>query len=86
MLLVNKVAPNLSTVKSGGGDLSFYLFKAFIDTSRCIMWEGDNQCHVPRIIAFIYIISLFMILETIQPIKKGVRLTNHFSICLKHLV
>lgn len=80
MLLAYKVSTKLIDCEKRGGDLSIYSFKAFINTSRCVLWEGDNQCHIPRITAFINIIRLFIILETIQPIKKGVRLKNHFSI------
>lgn len=84
MLLAYKVSTKLiDCEKRRGGDLSFFFnLKQSLTFTPCIVGKG-NQWHVPRITAFIYIISLFIILETIQPIKNGVLLKKSLFHILK---
>lgn len=81
MLLAYKVSTKLIDCEKRRGGI--YHFKAVINLHAVYCGNGDNQWHVPRITAFIYIISLFIILETIQPIKHGVRLKKSLFHILK---
>lgn len=83
MLLAYKVSTKLiDCEKRRGGSIIFFNLKQSLTFTPCIVGKG-NQWHVPRITAFIYIISLFIILETIKPIKHGVRLKKSLFHILK---